>query len=183
MNFLDVIALVILAVSILTAFLKGFAIELISLAGTVGGLVLAVLFYPNVAQLLVGFQLHPMVADFLGFLSIFLALVIAGSILGGMARKTLKVLKLSWLDRSLGAVFGLLRGCLINIVVFLAFVAFPINNAALEGSKLKDYFLPGAQILSSFAPDDFQQKLLDGLEYLQKDWLEEEEPEPDKDRI
>ena len=183
MNYLDVIALVILAVSTLPAFLKSFAIELISLAGTVGGLILAVLFYPHAAQLLVGLQLHPMVADFLGFLSIFLASVIAGSILGGITKRTVKVLKLSWLDRSLGAAFGLLRGCLINIVVFLAFVAFPINNAALEGSKLKDYFLPGAQLLGSYAPEGFKQKLFDSLEYFQKNWLEDEQPEPDKDRI
>ena len=185
MNFLDVLALVILAVSTITAFLKGFAIELISLAGTVGGLILAVTFYPTAALLLAGFRLHPMVADFLGFLAIFLASVIAASIVGGFTKKTLKVLKLSWLDRSLGAAFGLLRGCLINIVIFLAFVAFPINKAALEGSRLKDYFLPAAQILGSFAPADFRQKLFDGLEYLQEDWLQDEdqEPEPDTDCI
>jgi membrane protein required for colicin V production len=168
-NYLDVVAVVILVVSTLTAFLKGFALELISLAGTIGGLVLAVLFYRSAAQLLSRFDLHPMAADFLGFLAIFLASVIAASIIGGAVRKTLKALKLSWLDRGFGGLFGLLRGCLINIVIFLAFVAFPINNAALEGS--------------TYAPDDFKQKMLDGLKYLQEDWLDDQESESDSDRI
>lgn len=183
MNYLDVVAVVILAVSTLTAFLKGFALELVSLAGTIGGLILAVLFYPAAAQLLSRFDLHPMAADFLGFLAIFLASVITASVLGGLVRKTLKALKLSWLDRSFGAVFGLLRGCLINIVIFLAFVAFPINSAALEGSTLKDYFLPAAHVLGSYAPADFRQRLLDGLEYLQEEWLDDQEKQPDSDRI
>jgi membrane protein required for colicin V production len=182
-NYLDVVAVVILVVSTLTAFLKGFALELISLAGTIGGLVLAVLFYRSAAQLLSRFDLHPMAADFLGFLAIFLASVIAASIIGGAVRKTLKALKLSWLDRGFGGLFGLLRGCLINIVIFLAFVAFPINNAALEGSKLKNYFLPAAHVLGSYAPDDFKQKMLDGLKYLQEDWLDDQESESDSDRI
>lgn len=183
MNYLDVLALVILAVSVLTAFLKGFSSELISLAGTIGGLVLAVMFYPEVARMLLRFEFHPILADFLGFLAIFLASVVAASLIGGLTRKTLKALKLSWLDRSFGAAFGFVRGCLINIVIFLAFVAFPINAAALEGSKLKDYFLPAAQVLMSYAPPDFRQRILDGLEHLKERWDQDEQERPKKERI
>jgi membrane protein required for colicin V production len=142
---------------------------------------MAVLLYPEVAHSLAPLQLHPMAASFFGFLIIFLLAIIVGSIVGSLVRHAMKILKLGWFDRMMGACFGLLRGYLINVVIFLAFVAFPINSAAVAESSLKGIFLPGARILGTYVPSDFKQKLIDGLQYLQEEWLQHQPSETDQD--
>ena len=72
---LDIVALLIVVVSVATAALKGFAAELISLASVVAGLVLAFAFYDRLAGVLSNLGTGESVALLGGFLLIFAAVV------------------------------------------------------------------------------------------------------------
>jgi membrane protein required for colicin V production len=167
MNVLDIVALLILILSILTALVKGLIIELLALASVVGGFVLAVFFYPELSSLLATLEFAvPLVYNFLAFLLIFVITIIVGSILSSCINQVLKKLRIKWIDRLLGGIFGFLRGYLINSVIFLALIAFPVNKGLLLESKLAEFFLAGVRILVIFVPEDLHLKFIETYEWL-----------------
>ena len=172
MNFLDIVALAILGISVVTALVKGLIVELLALGGTIAGLVCAFMFYPVAAGIILRFDIAPMLADLLGFLAIFIGLVVLSGILSSLANKLLKFLNIKWFDRLLGGAFGFARGYLINLVIFLALTAFPVSEELLRSSQLREFFLSGANILATYAPGDMRAKFEDGLDYLHKKWDE-----------
>lgn len=173
MNYLDILALVIIAVSALTAFFKGLTVELFWLAGVVAGYFLATNFYQEAAYLLLQAGLGPIAAGFVGFVSLFLLGLIAGSVAGHLLTRVWKILRLRWLDRLFGAVFGLLRGLLVAMVLFLAFTLFPVpGEDALSTSRLAPYFLTIAQGAVKAAPQDFEDLFETGYDRLYRVWIE-----------
>jgi len=171
LNYLDILALLIMLVSVTTAVAKGLFLELLSLASVVVGIFLAVMFYPDVAGMLgvLGLSMD-LAAEFLGFVLIFLGTLIAGAIVSAVVNKVLKQLHLKWIDRFLGAVFGFLRGYLINAVIFLALTAFKMKEDLLVDSKLAEFFLAGARIMVIFVPEDLKTQFLEAYEWLAAAW-------------
>ncbi len=173
MNYLDILALAVIAFSVLTALFKGLTAELFWLAGVVAGFLLAVHFYEQAANLLLATGMGPMLAGLLGFVLVFLLGVIAGSLAGGWMSRIWKILRLRWLDRLFGAVFGLLRGMLIVVVIFLALTSFsPPDQQPLSGSRLAPYFLTAGQAMLVVAPQDFEVLFRNGYDRLYQIWIE-----------
>jgi membrane protein required for colicin V production len=171
LNYLDILAILILLLSVLTAAAKGLMLELLSLASVIVGLFLAAMFYPRLASMLgmVGID-GDLVASFLAFVMIFIGTLIAGAIVSGAVNRVLKHLHLKWMDRLLGGAFGLLRGYLINSVVFLALTAFQMKQDLLAESKLAEFFLAGARILVIFIPEDLKEQFLQAYDWLLARW-------------
>lgn len=173
LNSLDILALLVILISVLTAFLKGLTRELISLVSVVAGLVLAFLFYSEAAEWAAKFGLESASASFFGFLAIFAASIIAGVVLSFLAERLLATLHLKWIDRMLGGVFGMIRGGLIVSVVFLALTAFPVHRDLLFGSTTAEYFVTVARALITFAPSDLRTHFQQGYGRLYRRWLEQ----------
>ncbi len=76
------------------------------------------------AGFLLPYVSHKGVANFIGFLLIFLGVVLLGALVGNLLGLLLKWAGLSWLNRLMGGVFGLLRGLVFAIVLVLALMAF-----------------------------------------------------------
>ena len=171
LNYLDILAILILVISAVTAIAKGLILELLSLASVVLGLVLAVMFYPQLAGMLalVGVN-EDLVADFLAFVMIFVGALIAGAIISGAVNRVLKHLRLKWMDRLLGGVFGLFRGYLINAIIFLALTSFQMRQDLLAESKLAEFFLAGARILVIFVPDELKEQFFEAYDWLLARW-------------
>lgn len=173
LGYLDILALLILLISVATAVAKGLILELLSITSVVLGLILAVVFYPDLAGLLgnMGLSVN-LAAEFLGFVLIFVGTLIVGAVCSISVDKVLKRLHLKWVDRILGAVFGFLRGYLINAVIFLALTAFQMKQDLLVDSKLAEFFLAGARILVIFIPEDFKTQFLEAYNWLEAAWQE-----------
>lgn len=173
-NALDVMAAAVVAFSVVTAFLKGFSREMIALAAVVGGLFLAFTFYAQGAALLEShFDLRPMLAPFLGFLLLFVAVLAAGGVLTYLVDRMLRKLRLKSFDRILGAGFGLVRGALICMVIFLAFTAFPVRRDLLAQSRTAEFFLTGARAMIVLAPAELNEKFQETYRWLYQIWLED----------
>ncbi len=173
MTILDVVAAILVIVSVATGVLKGFAAELISLASAVLGLVLAFAFYNRLAGVLSDLGTGESVALLSGFLLIFAAVVAAGILIRRLVRKTLRLLYLRWADRLLGTVFGVVRGWLVVAIIFLAMTAFPVTGNLVANSLSGEFFLTSARIVVRFAPEDLQERFLKEYERIYELWLEE----------
>ena len=171
LNLLDILALIILSLSTVAALLRGLTHEVLSLLSAILAFFLAVFFYDDVARLYVRLGTTSPLSDFLGFLTVFLSTMIAGSFLVMILDRALRTLHLKWLDRLLGGIFGLLRGWLVAAVVFLALATFPIQNDLLEQSQLADFFLSSVRAVVRMAPADFRDKFDSGYEKVYELWF------------
>lgn len=119
MNLLDLILAVPLAWLAYKGFKKGLVYELCSLAGLVLGTWAAVHFSAFVAGLI---GIEGSSAMLVAFFITFIGVVILSHFVGKMGCGILKVMKLGWLDKLLGAVFGMLK-CVCILSVLLYYVA------------------------------------------------------------
>jgi membrane protein required for colicin V production len=167
-NWLDWTFAVIVGVSVIAAVIKGFVRELISLASLVVGLVVAALGYPRAALWFEDLTRSHEIALGLGFLVLFLGTLLLGSLLSLLARKLIKTAGIQWVDRFLGAVFGLVRGVLVDCVLLLVLLAFAIKPGAVEQSSLAPYVTTGSKMISLAMPANVKAQFRLGLEKLRE---------------
>ena len=176
MNPLDWLLAILVAYSIIRAVMRGFFQEAFALGGLVLGFLLACWFYHPLAIDLKGLITSPQIAELAAFLLILAGTMILASLLGRVLRHTASAIGLGFVDRLLGAVFGLLRGALLGVVLLLAVTAFLPSAPWIENSHLAPYFLRAAHAVSFVMPSDLKLRLLDGLDHLKHttpDWIKE----------
>ncbi len=155
-NWLDWTLAAVLAASVVGAVLEGFVRELISLAAVVAGLIIAALGYSHVAGWFEDLTRSHEVALGLGFLSLFVAVLVVGLLASLLARKLIKAAGLLWFDRFLGGVFGLVRGIAVACVFLMVMVAFSLKTEAVQRSLLAPYVVTGARIIALAMPRDLR---------------------------
>ncbi|MBV8475048.1 MAG: CvpA family protein [Acidobacteria bacterium] len=153
-------------ISALLAASQGFFYEVISLAGTVIGYLVASWQYHRVADCISPHVNARWVADFTGFVILFLAIVLLAGFVARLARWALREAGLSWFDRTLGALFGVLRGALIVSVILIVMTAFEPGSRLLANSELAPYFLIFGRAAIWLAPSDLRARFYAGLDLL-----------------
>ncbi|OIQ84732.1 colicin V production protein [mine drainage metagenome] len=119
MNTFDYAVLAIVGLSILWSMMCGFVREVLSIAGWVAAFFVAKLYTLQLAPLLpevIPTQSFRLLA---AFVILFLATLLVGSLLAIALSEVFRKVGLGWLDRWLGAVFGLARGVIIVAVLVL----------------------------------------------------------------
>ena len=189
MNWLDVILGLIIIGSIARGAQKGILQMGIGMMATVLGLVLALWSYRTAGGLFIDWVSSRMVANFLGFILVFLGVIVAGSIISRILTKMFKWIGLGWFNRLMGGAFGLLRGALIATVLLMVFMAFAPGNPprSVYDSSLSPYLMEFADVISSVAPADLRGSFKDGYGKVKKNYwdpvekkLDEEEQKSDK---
>jgi membrane protein required for colicin V production len=168
MNGLDWLILGIVVLSALVAALRGFVFELFSLAGTIAGYLLAAWEYPVVARRLAPYVKSELIADGVAFLLIFIAVLALAGVAGRIARWATKNVGLRLVDRALGALFGILRGALIVMVLVMAMASFLPSSQALAASRFAPYFLAVGRAAIYAGPGDLKQRFREGIKALEK---------------
>ena len=174
MNLVDLLIVVVLVVSVVSAFVKGFFVEVFSLAGVIVGLFLAAANYAAFAGLLQRVVENNQIANVIAFVLIALLVMVVAGLLGRLLRGLLRGVGLGIVDRLLGAVFGLIKGCVVVTLVLMAIVAFLPRQVWLDHSRLAPVFLTWAHGGSHVVPFDLGVKIRQGLDELrvtQPDWL------------
>ncbi|ANY62152.1 CvpA family protein [Comamonas aquatica] len=123
MAVLDGVLLGILLVSMLLGAWRGLVFELFSLVGWVAGFFIARLFAPDVAAWLPLESWDGTVRYGVGFVLTFVVAVFAWGLLSALAKKLIEVAGLRPVDRTLGAVFGLLRAVVLILVLAVVVVS------------------------------------------------------------
>ncbi len=120
MNPLDWALLAVFAISVLIGLVRGFMREVISLAGWIAGIWLAVRFAAEIGTIFPFAAEWPTARTAVAAALIVVICVFAAALLGWLLRELLRAARLSAADRTLGGLFGLARGALIvGLVVFL----------------------------------------------------------------
>jgi membrane protein required for colicin V production len=164
MNGLDVAILLVVVLSALLAAAHGFLLEIFSLAGLAAGFVLASWQYGRVAAWFLPHVKSAWTADILGFLVVFLAVVVVAGMVARILRWLLHEAGLRWFDRILGAAFGALRGVLMAAVMLLSLTTFAPDSGWLRGSALAPYFLVVARAVSWLAPTEVRTRFREGAD-------------------
>ena len=128
MAILDGVLLGIMVVSMLLGAWRGLIFELFSLVGWVAGFFVARLFAPDVAAWLPIESFDPTVQYGIGFVLTFVLAVFAWGLLSALAKKLIEVVGLRPVDRTLGAVFGLLRAAVLIVVLGVVVVSTPLHT-------------------------------------------------------
>jgi membrane protein required for colicin V production len=173
-NWLDWTFAAIVVLSVIAATMKGFVRELISLASLIIGLVVAAVEYPKAALWFEDLTKSHQIAQALGFLVLFLGILLLGSIVSLLVRKLVKTAGLEWFDRFLGAVFGLVLGVLVDCILLLVLLAFAVKAEAVQQSSLAPYVTAGANIISLSMPANLRAQFRLGLEKFRDTKIQED---------
>jgi membrane protein required for colicin V production len=134
-NWLDFLLVLILLTSLILGFIKGLVRQVIGILAVIVGLILALAFYPVVASAFGTLVKDSNVSSFLGFLLIFVGVLITGWLVGRMFSKAIKG-PLKFLNHAMGGGLGLLKGALICGILVFAMLVFPVNSDALRNSVI-----------------------------------------------
>jgi membrane protein required for colicin V production len=120
----DIAVIVVIALSALLGLWRGVIREVFALAAWVAAVVCMFLFGEQLGHALpLAALTHdtPWLRSLIGYALTFIGVFVILSVVGFLFSKAVKAIGLSFVDRALGGVFGLIRGVL--IVVLLVFVA------------------------------------------------------------
>lgn len=157
LNWIDVILLLILCVTVFLGIVKGFVKQIFGLLSVIIGLILAISLYSQFSWIYRGLVKHEILAHFLGFLTVFFAVLC----LGWIASRTLsKLVKgpIKLLDKVLGGALGFLKGVLICGVIVFALLVFPIDKKALKQSQISPVCLKMTRVIIGLIPKELKEK-------------------------
>lgn len=172
-NWVDWVLAVIVVVSIAFAVRKGFVRELISLAAVVVGLILAAIEYHRAGAWFEDLTKSHQVALACGFLAVFVAVLIVGGIVSLLARVLIRTAGVEWFDRFMGAVFGLIRGVIVDSIFLMILLAFSIKPAAVSRSQLAPYVSAGARVIAFVMPKDLKDDFYAGFQKFRQGVLQD----------
>jgi membrane protein required for colicin V production len=127
LGWIDVVMLGVLAASAVVGVLRGLAFELLSLAGWVVAWLCAKAWALPLAERLHIGSAGSALQQGAGLLICFLAVLVAWRLVSWLVQQVIQATPLAPLDRALGALFGLLRGGLILLVLVLGFGLTPLR--------------------------------------------------------
>ena len=150
---------IIVALSVLFGILKGFIRELFSLAFFIMAVVLAFLFYYDLGDIYMTAFKNRDVSNFAGFITIFVLMLIVGTVVTYAIKKIFNIGPLKAIDMILGGLFGLLRGILILSIIVFALIVFPVNDNLVVNSKLSPYIMKSIDVFAHFLPAEYKEKI------------------------
>lgn len=157
-NMIDLLIIALLGLSILIGILRGATREVLGITGWIGAL--ATVFYG--LPLFRPFGRHyihnHMIADAVVAGVLFILSLAVFIVISRVLSTRVKSSLLGGLDRSLGLVFGLLRGILLLCIVYLAMGFFyPPGQMpdAVKDARFTPWFVQGAQEIKRFIPKDY----------------------------
>jgi membrane protein required for colicin V production len=143
MNWLDYTFLGVIGLSVVIGVIRGFVREVISVIVWVTAFWLAARYGVQVGEQFSAWLTSPMLQMVAGFATVFVVILIGGTLVGYLARMIVGQTGLGGTDRLLGVVFGGLRGgLLVGLVVLGAgFTALP-QQAWWQGSIIASGYQP-----------------------------------------
>jgi membrane protein required for colicin V production len=155
-NWLDIVLLLILLAALILGFIKGLVRQVVGILAVIVGLFLALALYSVVASAFGPLIKDPNVSGLLGFLLIFVGVLITGWLVGRMFSKAIKG-PLKFLNHTLGGALGLLKGALIGGILVFAMLVFPVNSDALRNSILAPPCVEVTRSLIDLIPEELKE--------------------------
>jgi len=155
MNWLDVVILVIIAISAVISLFRGFFREAVSLATWVLAFWVAIGFSDKLDPLLKSMIESPAARLAVAFGTLFLATLIVGALVNYLIGQLVRKTGLGGTDRMLGVLFGVARGVvLVGVLVLMGGIPHLSREAWWQESMLMPHFQEMAIWMRDFLPAD-----------------------------
>jgi membrane protein required for colicin V production len=167
--------MLVIAFSVLSGFVAGFARVGIGFIATILGILFGFWCYGIVAAYFLDYVSSRAIANLIGFFVIFIGISVLGAIVGRMLAKFFKWVGLSWFDRLLGGAFGVVRGVVVAVAlvtVLMAFAPSPPPRSVVD-SKLLPYMAGTSDFLAAMTPHEMKEAFRDAKEKAEKVWSEQ----------
>lgn len=155
MNLLDYALILVVAISVVAAAMRGFVYEVWMMAAAVVAIGLAFWQYSRFAPWF-HFLGTDAAANFAAFAAVLIVVLLVAAITGRIVRRLLRAVGLGGVDRVLGAGLGLARGFVLGVALIFMMTAFPFNRNLLLGSRLAPGFEWGSRALARMVPSDLE---------------------------
>lgn len=166
MNFVDIVVLAVIALSTLLALGRGFVKEVLSIFGWIGAAIgtLLIFFYvPQIREFFAKQITEPVLADIACAVAIFVVLLIVLGFFNHAIASRVHASSLGPLDKSLGLVFGLVRGVVLVALAHMAMTDWFIPNKdqrpdVVNQARTEPYVAMAADFIKSKIPQDWKDR-------------------------
>jgi membrane protein required for colicin V production len=156
-SYLDLAVIIVVLVSGMLALLRGFTREVLAILSWVAAAAAAYFFYPLALPYIKPYIAKDELALLAAAASVFLVALIAVSLVTVKLSDVILDSKVGALDRTLGFVFGAVRGALIAVVAFV-FYSWLVPEANqpqwIKDARAKPFLAAGGEKLREMLPDD-----------------------------
>lgn len=168
LNWIDCAIVIIIVLSALISLIRGFVREALSLATWIIAFWVALTFSSVLETHFKDYIQSDSLRYAAAFIILFLVILIIGAIINFIITQFIEKTGLSGTDRLLGVVFGFARGVLLISIILLAarLTAIP-KEPVWTQSRLVPVFTPIEKWLSTYIPEDIQNKFPGGKALLQ----------------
>ncbi len=163
MTWVDAAAISVIVLSAMFSLVRGFVREMLGVAAWVGAAFAALKGYqfvlPYVSSVLAMKAAQVPVSIGIVFVVILIVLSIISAWIGGLVRES----ALSGLDRSLGLVFGVVRGAVILCLAYIGLSMFVVQSqwpAPVVNARMLPFAYQGAIFLAGLLPPGYQPAIL-----------------------
>ena len=159
MNILDFIIIGLIAFFLIKGIFRGFFREIASLAGIICGLVIGNHYHPQMADYLKAYIPLERPLPLIGFIILFIAVIIGFHLFGLLLHSLFKRLLIGWFDRTLGICFALIKGIIVSylLIVLLTFFV-PSTSPLIASSKSARLVIITYQYMARLiSPDIYQE--------------------------
>jgi membrane protein required for colicin V production len=153
MNWVDIVIIIYLGISVLTGLMEGLIRTVLSVLGVIVGIILASHFYKQLGNILT-FISNKNWANITAFIIILVAVMIVAAIIGLILRSVIKAIMLGWVDKVGGAVVGLFLGAL-SIGALLAIIMKYHPMDVITNSAFAGFFLNKFPVVLKLLPSEF----------------------------
>jgi len=160
MNPLDIGVIAVIVLSAIFAFARGFVREALSIVAWVGAAVITIYGFNPVLLAVSPLVNNALLAQLIAGFGLFVVSLIVLTIATGFLARMVRSSALSPIDRTLGFIFGLVRGAFIVCLAYLALDFFPPADrpAWIKDAKSAPLLQKGADELRVFLPETWKIK-------------------------
>lgn len=166
MNFVDIVVLAVIALSTLLALGRGFVKEVLSIFGWIGAAIgtFVIFFYVPQVRAFANKQIaEPLLADIATAVSLFVILLIVLGFFNHAISTRVHASSLGPLDKSLGLVFGLVRGIVLVALAHMAMADWLLPNKqqrpeVINQARTEPYVAMAATFIKDLIPQDLKDR-------------------------
>lgn len=160
-NIVDIVVIAVLLLSGVLAFFRGLVHEVLSVSAWIGAGFATLYGYPLLTPYVMEVISSQLVAQIVAGVVVFIAVLILISLLSHAISKRVRESALGALDRSLGFIFGLLRGAVLVALSWLLLTwVVPADDRPdwLQEAKSRPLMEAGAGLLEALVPEDLREE-------------------------
>jgi membrane protein required for colicin V production len=166
LNFVDIVVLAVIALSTLLALGRGFVKEVLSIFGWIGaaiGTFLIFVYVPQVREFAHKQIAEPLLANIICVVGLFVILLIVLGFFNHAISSRVHASSLGPLDKSLGLVFGLVRGVVLVALAHMAMTDWFIPNkdqrpAVINQARTEPYAEMAANYIKNLIPQELKDR-------------------------